>query len=114
MAAGGRLQRVCRNADVVMWAAAAVLLTSLGFPYDPRRANPDMECALALAEEYAQRPAREETINDPTNPKHYWRFRLHARLEDLAQNAAWLGDIRQLVGESGRDPEGSGAKAPRF
>ena len=69
---------------------------------------------LALAEEYAQRPAREETINDPTNPKHYWRFRLHARLEDLAQNAAWLGDIRQLVGESGRDPEGSGAKAPRF
>ena len=68
---------------------------------------------LALAEEYAQRPAREETINDPTNPKHYWRFRLHARLEDLPQNAAWLGDIRQLVGESGRDPEGSGAKAPR-
>ena len=29
----------------------------------------------ALAEEYAQRPAEEETINDPTKPKHYWRGR---------------------------------------
>ncbi|KAG4915799.1 hypothetical protein JHK87_053356 [Glycine soja] len=30
---------------------------------------------LALKEEYTTRPATEETINDPTNPKHYWRFR---------------------------------------
>lgn len=32
---------------------------------------------LALKEEYTTRPAKEETINDPTNPKHYWRFRKH-------------------------------------
>lgn len=30
---------------------------------------------LALKEEYITRPAVEETINDPTNPKHYWRYR---------------------------------------
>lgn len=30
---------------------------------------------LALKVEYTTRPAVEETINDPTNPKHYWRFR---------------------------------------
>ena len=59
---------------------------------------------LALASEYAQRPAEEETINDPTNPKHYWRFRLHVRLEDLLANTVWLADIRQLVNESGRMP----------
>jgi len=29
---------------------------------------------LALKEDYADRPANEETINDPTNPRHYWRF----------------------------------------
>ncbi|KAH9299658.1 hypothetical protein KI387_031340, partial [Taxus chinensis] len=29
---------------------------------------------LALKEEYSKRPAAEETINNPTNPKHYWRF----------------------------------------
>jgi 4-alpha-glucanotransferase len=59
---------------------------------------------LALAGEYAQRPAEEETINDPTNPRHYWRFRMHVRLEDLLGNAAWLADIRQLVNEAGRAP----------
>ena len=61
---------------------------------------------LALAEEYAAtRPAEEETINDPTNNRHYWRFRLHARLEDLASDSEWLAEIRQLVDESGRNPK---------
>lgn len=32
---------------------------------------------LALKEEYTTRPAAEETINDPTNPKHYWRYRMY-------------------------------------
>lgn len=31
---------------------------------------------LALKEDYTTRPAVEETINDPTNPKHYWRYRM--------------------------------------
>ena len=61
---------------------------------------------LALAEEYAAtRPAEEETINDPTNNRHYWRFRLHARLEDLASDSEWLAEIRQLVDEAGRSPK---------
>lgn len=29
---------------------------------------------LALKEDYTKRPTREEIINDPTNPRHYWRF----------------------------------------
>lgn len=29
---------------------------------------------MALKEDYAKRPANEETINNPTNPRHYWRF----------------------------------------
>lgn len=59
---------------------------------------------LALAEEYSQRPAEEETINDPTNPKHYWRFRMHVRLEDMLANTVWLSDIRHLVNEASRMP----------
>ena len=59
---------------------------------------------LALNEEYAQRPATEETINDPTNNRHYWRFRLHVRLEDLRNDSEWLSDIKQLVDEAGRNP----------
>lgn len=57
---------------------------------------------LALEASYAQRPAEEETINDPTNNRHYWRFRLHVRLEDMLANSEWLADIRELVNESGR------------
>lgn len=30
---------------------------------------------LALSEAYSGRPAQEETINDPTVRKHYWRYR---------------------------------------
>ena len=43
------------------------------------------------------RPAKEETINDPTNPKHYWRFRMHAPLEDLAGDREFLGDLQGLL-----------------
>ena len=57
---------------------------------------------LALESSYAQRPAEEETINDPTNNRHYWRFRLHVRLEDMLANSEWLADIREMVNESGR------------
>lgn len=36
----------------------------------------DNQDLLALKEEYTTRPATEETINDPTNPRHYWRYRM--------------------------------------
>ena len=52
---------------------------------------------LALCTEYAKRPALEETINDPTNPKHYWRFRLHVSCEDLLSNYDFLKDVKELV-----------------
>lgn len=58
---------------------------------------------LALDQAYIDsRPALEETINEPTNARHYWRFRLGPYLEDLAANAEWTGALRALVEESGR------------
>ena len=59
---------------------------------------------LALDGAYsAARPACEETINDPTEARHYWRFRLDAYLEDLTANGPWLTALRALVEASGRD-----------
>jgi hypothetical protein len=29
---------------------------------------------------YSQRPAKEETINDPTVSKHYWRYRYRTKV----------------------------------
>ncbi|KAB1222667.1 4-alpha-glucanotransferase DPE2 [Morella rubra] len=57
---------------------------------------------LALKEEYTTRPAAEETINDPTNPKHYWRYRVHVTLESLMKDNELKAAIKDLVRGSGR------------
>ncbi|XP_072996367.1 4-alpha-glucanotransferase DPE2 [Typha latifolia] len=61
---------------------------------------------LALKEEYTTRPAVEETINDPTNPKHYWRFRVHVSLESLLDDKDLEATIKDLVSSSGRSYPG--------
>lgn len=57
---------------------------------------------IALKEEYTTRPAVEETINDPTNPKHYWRYRVHVTLESLLGDKDLTMTIKDLVTSSGR------------
>ncbi|PKA61776.1 4-alpha-glucanotransferase DPE2 [Apostasia shenzhenica] len=57
---------------------------------------------LALKEEYTKRPAKEETINDPTNPKHYWRYRMHVGLEPLLNDDDLKNCIKDLVISCGR------------
>ncbi|KAK7377996.1 hypothetical protein VNO80_03432 [Phaseolus coccineus] len=68
---------------------------------------------LALEEEYTTRPATEETINDPTNPKHYWRYRVHVSLESLIKDVELQTTIKDLVRWSGRSlpKEDSGVDA---
>ncbi|XP_011079098.1 4-alpha-glucanotransferase DPE2 [Sesamum indicum] len=57
---------------------------------------------LALKDKYTTRPAAEETINDPTNPKHYWRYRVHVTLESLLEDKELISSIKGLVHGSGR------------
>jgi 4-alpha-glucanotransferase len=57
---------------------------------------------LALKDDYTKRPAREEIINDPTNPRHYWRFRLHIPMEAILGDEEYLKIVRELVLSSGR------------
>ncbi|XVE90753.1 hypothetical protein DITRI_Ditri20bG0102400 [Diplodiscus trichospermus] len=57
---------------------------------------------LALKEEYTTRPATEETINDPTNPKHYWRYRVHVTMESLMKDKELKATIKGLIRGSGR------------
>jgi 4-alpha-glucanotransferase len=57
---------------------------------------------LALKEDYTKRSAREEIINDPTNPRHYWRFRLHIPMEAILEDEEYLKIVRGLVLSSGR------------
>jgi 4-alpha-glucanotransferase len=43
-----------------------------------------------------------EKINEPSNPKHYWRYRIHISLEKLLQNQAFIDRISSLTLSSGR------------
>ncbi|XP_039010895.1 4-alpha-glucanotransferase DPE2-like [Hibiscus syriacus] len=66
---------------------------------------------LALKEEYTTRPAAEETINDPTNPKHYWRYRVHVTMESLMEDKELKATIKDLISGSGRSyPRGEDVK----
>ena len=42
---------------------------------------------LALDGALRRHNAEEERINVPSNPRHYWRYRLHLTLEELARDA---------------------------
>ena len=44
----------------------------------------------------------DERINNPSNPRHYWRYRMHITLEELL-GATWLNTtIKAIIKESGR------------
>ncbi len=44
----------------------------------------------------------DERINVPANPKHYWRYRMHLTLEELAGEASFNAGLKDMVFESGR------------
>ncbi|KAJ9547973.1 hypothetical protein OSB04_020516, partial [Centaurea solstitialis] len=69
---------------------------------------------LALKEEYTTRPATEETINDPTNPKHYWRFRVHVTMETLLKDTELTTSIKGLVSASARSYPGQQAQPAKL
>lgn len=43
-----------------------------------------------------------ERINNPGNPNHYWRYRMHVSLEDLLANSEFNTDLREMLNVSGR------------
>ncbi len=44
----------------------------------------------------------DERINEPSNPQHYWRYRLHITLEELQQQTDLNQRIRDMLVKSGR------------
>ena len=50
-----------------------------------------------------RRPERnEERINEPADPHHHWRFRMHFDLRQLASEPAFTYAVRDLIKSSGR------------
>ena len=60
-----------------------------------------MQDIFALSPAYNTRPAAEETINDPTNPEHYWwAQRAGRRLRFRLGSPSLLGGCLQEAGIS--------------
>lgn len=70
--------------------------------------SPSMLCILSiqdwLATDEALRlpDADAERINIPANPKHYWRYRMHLNIEDLAADKSFVQNITEMISQSGR------------
>jgi 4-alpha-glucanotransferase len=45
---------------------------------------------------------RAERINEPGNPNHYWRYRLHISLEELMKQKEFNETLRNMIEASGR------------
>lgn len=57
---------------------------------------------LAVSERLRLADQNAERINIPANPHHYWRYRMHLNIEDLARDKHFVEEIRELVKHSGR------------
>lgn len=50
---------------------------------------------------YGRNP-KDERINVPSNPEHYWRYRMHISLEDLIKDKEFSGQLKNIFSKSGR------------
>ena len=70
--------------------------------------SPSMLCILSIqdwlaTDESLRLPdADAERINIPANPKHYWRYRMHLNIEDLAADKRFVQNITEMISQSGR------------
>lgn len=70
--------------------------------------SPSMLCILSiqdwLATDEALRlpDADAERINIPATPKHYWRYRMHLNIEELAADKRFVQNITEMISQSGR------------
>lgn len=57
---------------------------------------------LGMDENLRHADPQAERINNPGNPNHYWRYRLHLNLEDLSDETAFNGSLKEMIRQSGR------------
>ena len=57
---------------------------------------------LVIDEHIFQPDSCTERINDPANPNHYWRYRMHLSIETLLQSTNFNKKIEAMITESGR------------
>lgn len=70
--------------------------------------SPSMLCIISLqdwlaTDERLRLPdANAERINIPANPHHYWRYRMHLNIEDMAADEQFTAEIKSMITDAGR------------
>jgi 4-alpha-glucanotransferase len=57
---------------------------------------------LAMNEELRTDSPKEERINIPENPKHYWKYRMNITIEDLMKNDNFNDKLNFYIQSNGR------------
>ncbi|RYY97511.1 MAG: 4-alpha-glucanotransferase [Chitinophagaceae bacterium] len=57
---------------------------------------------LGMSETLRRENPAEERINQPADPKHYWRYRMHLPLEGLIREKEFNTELRDYIVNSGR------------
>ena len=52
---------------------------------------------FAMYDDFRRPDCGAERINDPANPSHYWRYRMHITIETLLQSAGFNGKIQKIT-----------------
>ena len=70
--------------------------------------SPSMLCIIPLADLLSmdgtlrRKDPREEMINVPANPRHYWRFRMHLTVDELLAAKEFNNHLKGMIQSSGR------------
>jgi 4-alpha-glucanotransferase len=56
-----------------------------------------------MSEKLRREDAEEERINLPSDPNHYWHYRMHLNLETLLQENEFNEELKKYIKESGRN-----------
>ena len=82
------------------WINRAVILQHL---YSPAMWSIfQLQDILGMSDTLRRENPLEERINDPSNPKQYWRYRMHISLEELIQQKEFNEEFKGYVVHSGR------------
>ena len=58
---------------------------------------------MAIDEKLRLPDANAERINIPSNPHHYWRYRMHVGIEELMTNRDFNANMQELIAASERN-----------
>lgn len=82
------------------WINRAIILQHL---YSPAMWSIfQMQDLLGMSDELRREDPSEERINQPADPKHYWRYRMHLSLEQLLKEKEFNIELSEYISHSGR------------